>query len=304
MLDARCSRRGIQRFKARAFSFITNTSMASWKKKTLAEGLLAIPRYSRRRRAWSKMKEEQIVEYAMKVMKENGVNGRGELSKIDSGLYGVLRKRGLLDNVGFVEKKRRKQRSWKDMSDEEIVEYAMKVMKENGVNGRGELEKIDYGLYNVLRRRGLIGRIGLDEKQRSWSDISDGEIVEYARRVMEEEKITGRKELQDLDPGFYLVLRRRELLDEVGFEEKRRAWKDMSDEEVVDYARQVMKENGISGRKELQKTDSGLYEILRKRGLLEQAFADADQQKTDKERDAVIDALTKFANEKQEVGVA
>jgi len=244
MLDARCSRRGIQRFKARAFSFITNTSMASWKKKTLAEGLLAIPRYSRRRRAWSKMKEEQI------------------------------------------------------------VEYAMKVMKENGVNGRGELEKIDYGLYNVLRRRGLIGRIGLDEKQRSWSDISDGEIVEYARRVMEEEKITGRKELQDLDPGFYLVLRRRELLDEVGFEEKRRAWKDMSDEEVVDYARQVMKENGISGRKELQKTDSGLYEILRKRGLLEQAFADADQQKTDKERDAVIDALTKFANEKQEVGVA
>ena len=54
-----------------------------------------------------------------------------------------------------------------------------------------------------------------------------------------------------------------------------------------------------------RKADCGLYGVLRERGLLDCTFARVEQQRNDKARDAVIDALTKFANsEKPEVGVA
>jgi hypothetical protein len=44
----------------------------------------------------------------------------------------------------------------------------------------------------------------------------------------------------------------------------------------------------------LEKADRGLYQILRKKGLLDRAFAQIDQQKEDRARDAVIDALEAF----------
>ncbi|MBU0526840.1 hypothetical protein KKE92_00005, partial [Candidatus Micrarchaeota archaeon] len=111
MLDARCSRRDIHRFRARAFSFITKTPAAVLrKKKTLAEGLqIAVPTDSAGRRMWSRMSDEEVVEYARKVMRENKINTRGELQKADSGLHGILKRRGLLGKIKFEEK----QKSWK-----------------------------------------------------------------------------------------------------------------------------------------------------------------------------------------------
>ncbi len=78
----------------------------------------------------------------------------------------------------------------------------------------------------------------------------------------------------------------------------------MSDEEVVEFAKSVVKEKKITGRDELKKTDSGLYEVLRIRGLLDQVLANIEQQRSDSARDAVIDALTEFANSEKEVGIA
>ena len=79
----------------------------------------------------------------------------------------------------------------------------------------------------------------------------------------------------------------------------------MSDEEIVEYTSKVIEEKEVSGRNELDTVDSGLYEILRQRGLLDRAFARMEQQRDNSARDAVIDALTKFANnEKPEAGVA
>ena len=208
------------------------------KKKPLAEGLqIEVPTDSQGRRLWSKMSDKQITEYARRVVGEKGIIGRTELSKADTGLYQVLRKKQLLDNVGFEER----YRSWRDMEDEEIVELARKLMEERGISGKKELERSDTGLHSVLRARGL--------------------------------------------------------LDEVGFKQKRRnerSWKDMSDEEIVEYARKVIEENKIISRRKLRSTDGGLYFILYRRGLLDRAFARIDQQKTDQARDAVIDALEAF----------
>jgi hypothetical protein len=185
-------------------------------------------------------------------------------------------------------------RLWSRMKDEQIVEYARKVMKENRITGNGELRKVDRGLDDVLRRRGLLDEVGFEEKRVSWEGMSNEELVGLARKVMKELEITGRSELKSSDVKLYSALQRRELLDEVGFEEKYRSWKDITDEEVVEVAREVMEEKEITGRYELEKADRGLYQILQRRGLRDRAFAKIDQQRNDQARDAVIDALEAF----------
>ncbi len=333
------------------------------KQEPLAEGLqVSVPVGPKGRRLWSRMSDEEIVEYVRKVMEENEITGRSELQKADSGLYEVLRKRGLLDKVGFVEKRRKgrtwkdmsdeevvevvrkfvkenkitkrhvlekadsglyhvlrirglldeigfeeRKRSWKSMSDEEVVELAKKLMEENGVSGKGELSEIDSGLYTILYNRGLLGEVGFEEKLRSWKEMSDTDVVELAKKIMEEKEITGRSELEKADSGLYVILRVRGLIEEVGVVEKRRkgrAWSKMSDEEVVEFAQEFIKEKGITEKNELRKAHTAVYRVLRRRGLLDRAFAQIEEQRTDQAREDVIDALTKFANEKPEVEVA
>jgi len=330
------------------------------KKEPLAEGLQTIPIDSAGRRIWRKMSDEEVVGFAQKFMEENGITGKNELQKADSGLHGILKRRGLLGKIKFEEKqkswkeisdekvvelakkimgergisskmelkkadsglysvlKRRelldevglegKQKSWKEMGDTEIVEFVRKVMREKKIDTRGKLQKADGGLYTTLRRRELLDRIRFEEKQRSWEDMSDEEVIEVVRKVMREKKITSKRELKEADRGLYSVLRKRGLLEEVGFEERRRkqrSWKKMSDDEIVEFAKRAMEEKEIGSRKELENTDGGLYNVLWRRGLLDSVFANIEKQRTDQARDAVIDALTKFADsEKPEVGVA
>ena len=133
--------------------------------------------------------------------------------------------------------------------------------------------------------------------RRLWSRMSDEEVVEVARKFMEEKGITGRKELEKADQGLYQVLRKRGLLDEVGFVEKYRTWTEMEDEEVIEFARIFMREREISKRYGLEKADSGLYQVLRERGLLNRVFARMEQQRDNSARDAVIDALSAFGAE-------
>ncbi|MFH1684883.1 MAG: hypothetical protein ABH983_01115 [Candidatus Micrarchaeota archaeon] len=345
------------RFRRSAWTFFTNLRQSSAenfrkKKEPLAEGLQAVPRDSRGRRAWKEMSDAEIVEYARKLMEETGISRRRELKMADCGLYTIIYGRRLSSRIGF-EEKRRKSRTWKDMNDEEIVGYAKKFVEEKEITRRNELKDADCGLYSILKRRGLLDEIGFAErpKRRSWKDISDEEIVGYVREFIMERGITARGELQGVDCALYNVLERRELLDEIGFETKLRSWKNICDKKIVEFARKLMETNGISGKKELEKADRGLYCILHKRGLLDEVgfeeklrswsgisdeeiieytrklmeekgansrgglrsldeglyttlyrrglldcvFAHVDQQKTDNARDAVIDALTKYS---------
>ncbi|MBU0527970.1 hypothetical protein KKE92_05795, partial [Candidatus Micrarchaeota archaeon] len=145
----------------------------------------------------------------------------------------------------------------------------------------------------------------------SWKGISGEKVVEFAKKIMGERGISSKMELKKADCGLYMVLRRRELLGEVEFEERRRkqrSWKKMSDDEIVEIARKVMEEKQITKRKELEMTDRGLYGVLWKRGLLDRAFAHVEQQRDEGARDAVIDALSAFGSENQnseeKIGVA
>ncbi len=270
-------------------------------------GKAGLEKKQRKKRDWKDMGDGEIVEIARKLIEEKEISGRSELQRVDNGVYYILRKRRLLGKVGFVQK-RRKHRPWKNMGNREIIEIARKVIEENNITTKGKLKKTDAGLHNILKRRKLFGEVGFGKKIRSWKKMSDEELVDLARKFIERKGISGKKELQRVDNGLYIVLIRRELIDKLDLEErkkKERPWKDMDDEKVIRYAWRVIKESGVTGRSELLETDSGLYHALRKRGLLDQVFAHIDQQRTNQARDAVIDALTKFANSgKMEVEVA
>ncbi|MBU1681761.1 hypothetical protein KKE38_02995, partial [Candidatus Micrarchaeota archaeon] len=66
-------------------------------------------------------------------------------------------------------------------------------------------------------------------------------------------------------------------------------------EEIVEFARKLIQEKKIAARSDLKKLDYGLYQALGKRRLLDRAFAQMEQQKEDRARDAVIGALEAFA---------
>ncbi len=78
-------------------------------------------------------------------MKEKGITKERNCGRSIMVCIVLLQRRGLLDEVEF-EEKRRKERSWKDMSDEEVVGLAKKLMLENKITTRSELLRADHGL--------------------------------------------------------------------------------------------------------------------------------------------------------------
>ncbi len=254
-------------------------------------GLLDEVGFEEKLKAWQEMDDQEIIEHARKFMKEKGIKGRRELGNADPGLYAILYRRELLDEIGFTQKKR----FWKKTSNEELIELARRVMEEHRITYRSEFSSADPGLYGALRKRGLLGDIEFEEKIRSWKDKTDEELIELTRKIMEEKKITGKTELDRAYHALFNHLKMRGLLDRVGFEQKQRSWKHMTDDEIVEYARGVIEENKITVRRKLHSIDGGLSAILQRRGLLNRAFARAEQKKEEQARDAVIGALEAFA---------
>ena len=154
------------------------------------------------------------MEYAKREMKEKGICGRKELEDADSGLYEVLRKRGLLDKVGF-ERIKRETRDWKLIDDNKLIKNAKEFMKKNRISGRSELQMADQGLYQVLMRRGLADKVGLANKNdghRDWKSFDDEKLVEYAKGFIKRNRISEREKLREIDQGQFQALKRRNLL--------------------------------------------------------------------------------------------
>ncbi len=256
-------------------------------------GLFDAIRFEEKQRSWEDTDDEEIIRISRKLMEENGITGRKEFQKVDLGLYKVILKRGISVKIGF-ERKRRKKRPWKDVSDDEIIELAEKIMEKEGINSRIGLKKADGGVYEALRKRNLLVQIGFEYKQRSWECICDEKLLRFVKIFVKRKNIAGRHELEKRDGGLYKVLLIRGLLDEIGFKERQRSWNDMTYDEIIEFARGVIKRYMIGSRSELQGMDCGLYEALRKRDLLDRTFTRIDQQKDDQARQDVIDALEAF----------
>jgi hypothetical protein len=236
-------------------------------KEPLAEGIMKNRPYG----FFTKMSDKELVVFAKKVVEEKGIRSRYGLVKEDRGLYQALWKRKLLDKIEL-EDKRRKVRNWNSLSDDELVVFAKKIVEEKEIKSRSELKARDNWPYLALLKRKLLDRIEFEEGNRDWELLSDKELVIYAKKFVEERGIRNRRGLQKEDSGLYCVLLKRKLLDRIRFEYKRRKvrnWNSLSDDELVVFAKKIVDEKEIRNRRGLQKEDSGLNQVLRKRKLLD-----------------------------------
>jgi hypothetical protein len=224
------------------------------------------------RRIWASMSDRWIVSFARYFIMSNGITSKGKLSKADPVLYSLLRKKNLTDCLGLEDKKR-PDRDWNAMTDAEIVEYAMKFIEDNSIKSKKELRDADSGLHEILRKRKLFGFLGYVVKsrrpRRNWRDMGDSELIMFARKFIERNRITSKNELQMADAGMYHTLFMRKLISQIGLEDHLRRWKQMSDKEVIDYAERFGKTSGITSWKQFREGDPTLYGVLRKRGLLD-----------------------------------
>ncbi len=164
-------------------------------------------------------------------------------------------------------------RAWRMLNDKFLIAHARWKVADEKCGGRKELQKADSGLHDALRRRKLLGEVGLQDRYRDWVGMGKEELVAHAKEFIAENGISGRKELAKADEGLYQALRRRKLLDGLGLPDtnvNNRLWAGMGKEELVDYSKTFIAERGISGRKGLKKAGSGLYQALRKRKLLDE----------------------------------
>ena len=111
------------------------------------------------------------------------------------------------------------------------------------------------------------GIVALDSRGRRWSDLSDEELVGYAKRFMNENGLRTKSSLQQADGGLYATLWNRGLLGAVGFDKKKRHWKAMGDGELVQHAKSLIIERGIGGKTALKNANFGLYKALMEREL-------------------------------------
>lgn len=220
------------------------------------------------KRNWSALSDRKLVGCAQKFVDEKGIETRSMLAKVDWKLYEVLRKNGLSGQVRF----KADERAWSRYADDELVAYAQRYADEYGIANRRGLERSDGGLYAVLWRRKLAGRIKFRGDERAWSRFTDDELVACAQRFVEENKLLSRSELRDADRGFYSSLSRRKLLGRLEFRSNRRDWKLYSDDSLVQYAQGYMEERGIRNSSGLMGADISLYRALRRRKLLGRTF--------------------------------
>ena len=103
----------------------------------LAEGII-VPLNKHGHRNWISISDEKLVEYAGNFIKEKGITSRKELSVEDTGLYDVLRKRKLLDELSL----ETKIRDWASISDEELVEHASKFIEKNKIKNSENSAKL------------------------------------------------------------------------------------------------------------------------------------------------------------------
>ncbi len=157
------------------------------------------------------MSDAEILDAARKVIADRGIVGTKELVSSDPALFGALMKPGLLDDLGS----EKKQMSWAEMTDDELVQSAERFIKENGITKRSELKEADYGLFVVLLKRKLLDHVGLEKNQVSWAKVHDAELVQAATAVISENNIASLSQLRSHDTGLYTILRKRNLLDQV-----------------------------------------------------------------------------------------
>lgn len=177
-------------------------------------GLLASVGFDDKCRRWADKSDDAIVDFARKLVDEKKLRSKSELKKEDNGLYIALLRRKLICKVGFKEGRR----SWTSMNDQGMIGFARGVIVESGIKSKQELRNADNRLFQALKGRKLLEKIGFPKPSkhlRDWESMMVEEIAFYAQEYIKENDVHRKTDLYKADSGLYSALRTRKLLDSV-----------------------------------------------------------------------------------------
>jgi hypothetical protein len=253
---------------------------------------------------WSSMGEDNLVMLAQSIVNGDGIRKKSGLEKNHPQLYDALRKRGLLGQVSFPET--RVERKWGRMSDEGLMRHAQEFIDLEGIRNRSSLMRIDLGLYYALTRRNMLDWVEFEEAPLErkpkgfYQAMDDAALIEYATKLMQENGIRTRSGLMAHSSRLYKFLSDRNLLGAIEFEKQRRearGWESVSDDNLVGMAMRMLIGLGTERAGDLKDADPGLYEILRKRGLLPRVYALAAESKGRADAAQLLEAVDMYTKE-------
>ena len=166
------------------------------RKKTepLAEGI------THKRRRWSSMRDDALVESANRLIADHHIIGWTEFYDADPNLFKALFKRGLRNSTSFGMMMSEVPKGfYTNMSDKELISLAKALVRNLGIKVRADIKLYEGGLYTELYKRGLLGSIGLRKyggkgswrlREDSLKDMGDDELVAYARSAVAEKKLS------------------------------------------------------------------------------------------------------------------
>lgn len=174
-----------------------------------------------------------------------------------------------------------RRKRWKGMEVVDLVSRAQFLVDRSEMSRRTELKRVEPGLYRQLETSGVlewirfpgVNKAGPGRRRRRWADLSDKELVDYARNFINDNGIPSRAELDRADAGLMSALRVRGVADQVRFpdpdgEGSRQRWRNLTDRELVRRAQAVVDAGRMGTRAEILRKEPLMYGALQWRGLL------------------------------------
>ncbi len=187
---------------------------------------------------------------------------------------------------------------FKKMDDDELVRTARDICEKEKITSIKQFAHTHETLYRELKSRGLMESV-LAPMRRNWKGMPDKKLIHLSRRYFIQHKIHNRGQLHAIDGGLENVLRDRNLLEKVLSLERLQwhKWRNMPKKRLLKAARKLCKEKCITSRNELHNKYSGLYQVLRRRKLLDSVISSRIINWKDMSYDALLDMAVKFCQE-------
>lgn len=132
--------------------------------------------------SYGKMSDEKLTEMAREIIEKNDIKNRTDLRAISGSLVSTCRKRGILDILLPLPKRKPKPKTsprvnYSNRADDELVTLGLKFVEANRIVQRETFFKKASGLASELRRRKLMNQVLASQRRRATS-YSEEELRE------------------------------------------------------------------------------------------------------------------------------
>lgn len=208
------------------------------------------------RRSWE---DVVTVDDAVRIIEENGIKSRKELFLRYEGLYIICKKRGWLSDKNFLPSEIQVKRN-----SIKTAEDAQKVIENNSISSKSQLEKHMKWLFTLCNERGWMSRIEFPNA-RPKKDNETINTVEEFQNFIDIKSINSRNDFNIKEPALYAKARRKKVLDKLVFPndkiKKDGRWGYIR---TVEDANEFIKKNGIKSWMDCRRKFSGFFSWCQK----------------------------------------